>query len=57
MKRIYLFLFIFSLVINIFQYKNDSQVLAAKDEHIKLLEQKLSKAEDSIKKLNNQPLS
>lgn len=52
MKRIYLFLFIFSLSINIFQFKNDSKMLEAKDEHIEHLEKKLKQAQDSIKELH-----
>lgn len=60
MKRVYLFLFIFSLIINIFQYKNDSKMLEAKEQHIENLEKKLKQAQDSIQELHkksNNPLS
>ena len=60
MKRVYLFLFIFSLIINIFQYKNDSKMLEAKEQHIENLEKKLKQAQDSIQELHkksNTPLS
>lgn len=48
MKRVYLYLFLFSFLINIFQYSNDSKILKAKDQHIENLEKKLKKAEDSL---------
>jgi len=48
MKRVYLYLFLFSFLINIFQYSNDSKILEAKDQHIENLEKKLKKAEDSL---------
>ncbi|SEH67536.1 hypothetical protein SAMN02927937_00829 [Paenimyroides aquimaris] len=51
MKRIYLYLFLFSLIINIFLIVNDSKVLKAKEEHIEHLEEKLKKAEDSLQKI------
>lgn len=49
MKRIYLYLFLFSFVINIFQYMNDSKILKTKDEKIIRLEHQLKKCQDSIK--------
>ncbi len=48
MKRIYLYLFIFSLIINVFLIVNDTKVLEAKDQHIELLEKKLKRTEDSL---------
>lgn len=57
MKRIYLYLFLFSLIINIFLIVNDSRVLKAKDQHIEQLEKKLKKAQDSIKVIHNKPTS
>lgn len=51
MKRIYLYLFLFSFVINVFQYVNDSRVLKDQQQHIERLEQKLEKAQDSLKML------
>jgi len=55
MKRIYLYLFIFSLVINVFLYVNDSKILKEKEQHIERLEKKLTKAEDSIQKISKIP--
>lgn len=48
MKRIYLYLFLFSLIINIFLYVNDTNILKEKDQHIEHLEKKLKKVEDSL---------
>jgi len=50
MKRAYLYLFLFSLLINIFLYVNDSKILKAKEQHIEKLEKKLKKVEDSLQK-------
>lgn len=50
MKRVYLYLFLFSLLINIFLYVNDSKILKAKEQHIEKLEKKLKKVEDSLQK-------
>lgn len=50
MKRVYLYLFLFSFLINVFQYANDTKVLKAKEEEIQKLEQKLKSMEDSIQK-------
>lgn len=55
MKRIYLYLFIFSLVINVFQYVNDSNVLKHQQERIETLEKKLKQSQDSLNALKNQP--
>ena len=49
MKRIYLYLFIFSLIINIFLIVNDTKMLKAKDQHIENLEKKLKRSQDSLK--------
>ena len=51
MKRIYLYLFIFSLIINIFLIVNDSKILKAKDQHIESLEKRLKRPQDSLKAL------
>ncbi|WKW45803.1 hypothetical protein P3875_08395 [Myroides sp. JBRI-B21084] len=56
MKRIYLYLFLFSLIINIFLIVNDSKVLKAKDKQIERLEIKLKKAQDSLKNINIQKI-
>lgn len=50
MKRVYLYLFLFSFLINIFLYVNDSKILKAKEQHIEKLEKKLKKVEDSLQK-------
>ncbi len=49
MKRIYLYLFLFSLIINVFLIVNDSKVLEAKDKHIESLEKRLKRSQDSLK--------
>ncbi len=49
MKRIYLYLFIFSLIINIFLIVNDGRILKAKDQHIESLEKRLKRSQDSLK--------
>ncbi|HUH25217.1 MAG TPA: hypothetical protein VLY87_01195 [Flavobacterium sp.] len=51
MKRIYLYLFVFSLAINVFLYRNAAKIMEEKDQHIELLEKKLKQAEDSIQSL------
>lgn len=48
MKRIYLYLFVFSLIINVFLIVNDTKVLESKDQHIEVLEKKLKRTEDSL---------
>lgn len=48
MKRIYLYLFLFSLIINVFQYVNDSRILKDQQQHIERLERKLQKQQDSL---------
>ena len=60
MKRIYLYLFIFSLIINVFLIVNDTRVLEAKDKHIESLEKRLKRSQDSLKAIEqrvvtNQP--
>ncbi len=50
MKRVYLYLFLFSFLINIFQYANDTKILKNKDKEIQSLERKLKSAEDSLNK-------
>lgn len=50
MKPIYLYLFLFSLVINVFQYVNDSRVLKDQQQRIEVLQKKLEKAEKALDK-------
>ncbi len=57
MKRIYLYLFLFSLIINVFQFVNDSKVLKAQNERIVSLEKRLKKAEDSLQLIKKQPVN
>ena len=52
MKRIYLYLFVFSLAINIFQYVSASKMLEEKTTEIENLHQKVETQKDSINKLN-----
>jgi len=49
MKRIYLYLFLFSLIINVFQYVNDSKILKDQQQHIERLERRLQKQQDSLR--------
>lgn len=49
MRQVYLYLFIFSLLINVFQYVNDSKFLESKDEEIA----KGKIAKDSLKIYKN----
>ena len=48
MKPIYLYLFLFSLVINVFQYVNDYRVLKDQQQRIEVLQKKLEKAEKAL---------
>ena len=57
MKRIYLYLFIFSLIINIFFIVNDTKMLKAKDQHIENLEKKLKRSQDSLKTIEKRILT
>lgn len=58
MKRIYLYLFLFSLIINIFQYVNDSKILKDQQQHIERLERKLQKQQDSLNTvIKSQPVT
>lgn len=57
MKRIYLYLFIFSLIINIFLIVNDTKMLKAKDQHIENLEKKLKRSQDSLKTIEKKILT
>lgn len=45
MRQLFLYLFIFSLLINVFQYVNDSKILEAKDKEI----EKSKNLKDSLK--------
>ena len=56
MKRIYLYLFLFSLVINVFQYVNDAKVLNYQNDLIIKLQKDLHKANDSISTLNHKQI-
>ncbi len=58
MKRIYLYLFLFSLIINVFQYVNDSKILKDQQQHIERLERKLQKQQDSLNTvIKSQPVT
>lgn len=57
MKRIYLYLFIFSLIINIFLIVNDSKILKAKDQHIESLEKRLKRSQDSLKAIEKRTVT
>ena len=57
MKRIYLYLFIFSLIINIFLIVNDTKMLKAKDQHIENLEKKLKRSQDYLKTIEKRILT
>lgn len=52
MKRIYLYLFVFSLVINIFQYVSANRMLKEKEQDIENLHKIIENQKDSIDKLN-----
>lgn len=54
MKRIYLYLFVFSLAINIFQYVSASKMMKEKDQDIENLHKRLNNQKDTISKLNQQ---
>lgn len=49
MRQLYLYLFIFSLLINVFQYVNDSKILEGKDKEI----EKAKTLNDSLKIYKN----
>ena len=48
MKNIFMYLFIFSLLFNIFQYVNSNKILDAKEKEVVLGKEKLQIARDSI---------
>lgn len=52
MKRIYLYLFVFSLAINIFQYVSANRMLKEKEQDIENLYKIIENQKDSIDKLN-----
>lgn len=49
MKQVFLYLFVFSLLINVFQYVNDSKILEAKDMEL----EKTAHLKDSVKIYKN----
>lgn len=51
MKQIFLYLFVFSFVINIFQYVSDSRILKQKEHEVEVLQKKIQKQEDTIQML------
>lgn len=51
MRNIFLYLFVFSMLINIFQYVNSSKILDAKDQEVALIKTKLQKSRDSIQEM------
>lgn len=52
MKRVYLYLFVFSLAINIFQYVSASKMMKEKDQDIENLHKRLNSQKDTISNLN-----
>ncbi|WP_306352736.1 hypothetical protein [Flavobacterium sp. '19STA2R22 D10 B1'] len=54
MKKAIVYLFVMSLLYNIFQYMNATKMLKAKDESIEKLHQNLKASKDSLTKLNNE---
>lgn len=48
MKNTFLYLFILSLLLNIFQYVNSNKILAAKEKEVQLTKDRLKIARDSI---------
>ncbi|NHN24826.1 hydrolase [Flavobacterium jejuense] len=48
MKNTFLYLFILSLLLNIFQYVNSNKILDAKEEQVQLTKERLKIARDSI---------
>ncbi|MBD3723902.1 MAG: hypothetical protein IE891_03755 [Flavobacteriaceae bacterium] len=48
MRNIFLYLFVFSMLINIFQYVNSTKILESKDREVELVKNKLKKSHDSI---------
>lgn len=54
MKRIYLYLFVFSLAINVFLYASSTNILKEKETKIEILEKKIEKQNDTIVQLKKQ---
>ncbi|WP_372473129.1 hypothetical protein AB4865_10025 [Capnocytophaga sp. ARDL2] len=57
MKRIYLYLFVFSLAINVFLYVSSTNIMKEKESEIERLEKKIERQNDSIIQLKNQLLA
>lgn len=55
-SKIFLYLFIFTLMFTIFIYVNDKKILDAKESYIESLEKKVEEAEMSNQQLNSQNL-
>lgn len=51
MRNIFLYLFVFSMLINIFQFVNSSKILDAKDREVALAKSKLQKSRDSLQEM------
>lgn len=47
-KSIFLYLFVFSLLINLFQYVNSNKILQAKDQEVEVIKRHLKEARDSV---------
>ncbi len=47
-KNIFLYLFVFSLLINLFQYVNSNKILQAKEHEVTAVKQQLKQSRDSI---------
>lgn len=52
-SKIYLYLFLFALLLVIFQYMNEKKIFESQEVKIETLQAKLEKANDSIAELNN----
>lgn len=51
MKQVFLYLFVFSFVINLFQYISDSKILKEKEQEIESLRKKVERQADTIQTL------
>lgn len=51
MKQVFLYLFVFSFVINLFQYISDSKILKEKEKEIESLRKKVERQADTIQTL------
>lgn len=54
MKQVFLYLFVFSFVINLFQYISDTKILKEKEQEIETLHKKVERQADTIQILKEQ---